>query len=85
MNSKHLDTFMDDKKKFWIFGSLQTLTLGALIYLLFRSLNMTAGINTIGTDTQIVLSILFPVLLLATEYMIYTKDWSGPYLPWKRD
>lgn len=74
MNSKHLDTFMDDKKKFWIFGSLQTLTLGALIYLLFRSLNMTAGINTIGTDTQIVLSILFPVLLLATEYMIYTKD-----------
>ena len=65
---------MDDKKKFWIFGSLQTLTLGALIYLLFRSLNMTAGINTIGTDTQIVLSILFPVLLLATEYMIYTKD-----------
>ncbi len=74
MNSKLQNIFMDDKKKFWIFGSLQTLTLGALIYLLFRSLNMAAGIKTIGTDTQIVLSILFPVLLLAVEYMIYTKD-----------
>ncbi len=65
---------LDDKKKFWIFGGLQTLTLSTLIYLLFRSLNMAAGIKTIGTDTQIVLSILFPLLLLATEYMIYTKD-----------
>ena len=65
---------MDDKKKFWIFGSLQTLTLGALIYLMFRSLNMMAGIRTIGQDTQIVLSILFPLFLLAVEYMIYTKD-----------
>ncbi len=65
---------MDDKKLFWIFGSLQSLTLSAIIYLMFRSLNMMAGIRTIGLDTQIVLSILFPVLLLAVEYMIYSKD-----------
>jgi len=65
---------MDDKKLFWIFGTLQTLTLIALIYLMFRSLNIMAGTPTIGPDTQIVLSILFPVFLLAVEYMIYTKD-----------
>ncbi|NOQ38247.1 hypothetical protein GQ472_05140 [archaeon] len=65
---------MDDKKLFWIFGTLQTLTLIAIIYLIFRSLNIMAGVSTIGPDTQIVLSVLFPMFLLAVEYMIYTKD-----------
>ncbi|MCK5594184.1 MAG: hypothetical protein KAI18_02980 [Candidatus Aenigmarchaeota archaeon] len=65
---------MDKKNLFWMFGTLQALTLGAIIYLVFRSLNMIAGISTIGPDTQIVLSVLFPVFLLITEYMIYSKD-----------
>ncbi|NOQ55664.1 MAG: hypothetical protein GQ477_02540 [Nanohaloarchaea archaeon] len=65
---------MDKKNLFWMFGTLQTLTLGAIIYLVFRSLNMIAGVSTIGHDTQIVLSVLFPLFLLITEYMIYSKD-----------
>ncbi len=64
---------MENKKIFWIFGILQSLTLATIIYLLFRSLNLINGTDVIGLDTQILLSILFPTFLLIVEYIIYSK------------
>ena len=61
------------KKIFWIFGILQNLALGIIIFLIFRSLNMIKGENVIGLDTQIVLSIAFPLFSFIVQYMIYTK------------
>ncbi len=55
------------KNLFLVFGIIQTLSLGLIIYFILNSL------NTIGLDTQIVLSCIFPVFLLITEYMIYLK------------
>lgn len=55
------------KTSFWIFGVLQSLSLGVIIFLLLGS------ISTIGLDTQIALSIAFPLFLLLTEYSIYTR------------
>jgi hypothetical protein len=57
-------------KLFWIFGPLQSLSLGAIIFLLFRGLRMTAGQEIIGMDTQCVLSVVFPLFLLLTEAAI---------------
>lgn len=65
---------MGNKKIFWVFGILQSITLGAIIYLIFRSLNMISEVRVIGLDTQISLSILFPLFLLIVEYTIYSKD-----------
>jgi hypothetical protein len=59
---------------FWIFGSIQSLSLGAIIFLIFNSLNSIKGENVIGTDTQIILSITFPLFLLLVEYIILAKD-----------
>ena len=56
-----------DKNIFWIFGSLQAITLGFIIFFILR------GLNTIGLDTQITLSVLFPLFLLIVEYLIYSK------------
>ena len=58
---------------FWIFGILQSISMGVIIFLLFRSLNTINGSNVIGLDTQSVLSIVFPLFLLLTEYVIYSK------------
>lgn len=64
---------MKSKIIFWIFGILQSLTLATIIYLLFRSLNLISATTVIGSDTQILLSILFPAFLLIVEYIIYSK------------
>ena len=50
-------------KIFWIFGILQSLSLGTIIFLLFRSLTMIKGESVIELDTQILLSIAFPLSL----------------------
>ena len=63
-----------NKKIFWIFGILQSLSLGIIVFLLFRSLNLIKGDSVIGLDTQILLSISFPLFLLLVEYIIYKKD-----------
>lgn len=63
-----------NKKTFWIFGILQSLSLGIIVFLLFRSLNLIKGDSVIGLDTQILLSISFPLFLLLVEYIIYKKD-----------
>ena len=52
---------------FWIFGVLQAMTLALIVFFLLR------GVGTIGTDTQIVLSVLFPIFTLIIEYIIYSK------------
>jgi len=57
----------------WIFGILQSLSLGIIIFLLFRSLNLIKGDRIIGLDTQVLLSVAFPLFLLLVEYIIYTK------------
>ncbi len=59
---------------FWIFGVLQSLSLGIIIFLLFRSLNLINGDSVVGLDTQILLSVTFPLFLLLVEYIIYTKE-----------
>ena len=60
--------------QFWIFGILQSLSLGLLIFLLFRALNQIKGDNVVGLDTQLLMSISFPLFLLLVEFIIYTKD-----------
>jgi len=64
------------KKIFWIFGILQSLSLGMIVFLLFKSLSLIKGEQVIGMDTQVVLSIAFPLFLLLVEYVIYMKDRS---------
>jgi len=58
---------MKNKNIFWIFWTLQTITLGLIIFFVLN------GLNTTWLDTQIILSILFPIFLLIIEYIIYSK------------
>ena len=60
-------------KIFWIFGILQSLSLGIIIFLIFDSLNLIKEDSVIGFDTQILLSVAFPLFLLLVEDIIYTK------------
>lgn len=60
-------------KLFWIFGALQSLSLGTLIFLIFRSFNLITGENVVGLDTHTLMSIAFPLFLLLSEYTIFTK------------
>ena len=61
------------KRVFWIFGILQSLSLALIIFLIFRSLNLIAAKDLIGLDSQVILSVAFPLFLLLTEYVIYEK------------
>jgi len=67
---------MNSIKIFWIFGILQSLSLGVIIFLIFNSLNLINGRCIIGLDTQILLSVTFPLFLLLVEYTIFMKDRS---------
>ncbi len=60
-------------KIFFIFGILQSISLGVIIFLIFRSLNAIEDTMVIGLDTRILLSILFPLFLLLVEYAIFTR------------
>jgi len=57
---------MTSKNIFYIFGILQAITLGLIIFFML-------GTTNIGRDTNLVLSILFPVFTLIIEYIIYSK------------
>ena len=59
---------------FWIFGIIQSLSLGVIIFIVFKSLNMISEAQVIGLDAQISLSIVFPLFLLMVEYIIYSKN-----------
>jgi len=52
---------------FWVFGALQAITLGLIIFIILQ------GLSTIGRDASILLSVLFPIFTLIIEYMIYSK------------
>ena len=58
---------------FWIYGILQSLTMAVIILLLFNSLNLIHGEPVIGRNTQVLLSVTFPLFLLIIEYIIYSK------------
>ena len=58
---------------FWIFGILQSVSLGMIVFLLFRSLNAIQGEPLVGLDTTILLSTAFPLFLLLLAYTNYTK------------
>jgi hypothetical protein len=58
---------------FWIFGVLQCASLGAIVFLLLGSLNSAARGRSVGLDTRILLSLVFPLFSLLVEYVIYTK------------
>ena len=60
-------------KIFWIFGTLQSITLGIIVFLILRSLNAIADTIVVGLDTRVWLSISFPLFLLLTEYVIFTR------------
>jgi len=57
---------MKNKNLFCIFGILQAITLGLIIFFILQ----TTGI---GKDTNLVLSVLFPIFTLIIEYMICSK------------
>jgi|GEM_PF-2912362 len=52
---------------------LQNLSLGIIIFLLFNSLNLIKGEQAIGLDTQIKLSITFPLFLLIVDKQYIAK------------
>ncbi len=60
-------------RAFWIFGILQSVSLGMIVFLVFRSLNAIHGETLVGLDTTIVLSTTFPLFLLLVAYTVYTK------------
>ena len=68
------NTDMMNKKVFWIFGILQNVLLGIIVFLIFRSLNLINGESVIGLDTQIFLSISFPLFSLVVKYTSYVKS-----------
>jgi len=57
---------MKSKNMFYVFGALQTITLAFILFFILQT-------TTIGKDTSIVLSALFPIFTLIIEYMIYSK------------
>ncbi len=57
---------MDNKNIFYIFGILQSLTLGLIVFFIL-------GITNIGNDTRILLSVLFPLFTLIIEVLIFSK------------
>jgi hypothetical protein len=59
------------RRLFWIFGLLQSGSLAAIIFLIFRGLNRLSEGRVIGLDTQILVSVIFPLFLLLVEYLIF--------------
>ena len=58
---------MEERYLFLLFSFVQTISFGFVVYFVLNSL------GTIGPDTQIVLSCIFPVFTWVVEYMIYLK------------
>ena len=68
---------MMNKTVFLIFAILQNLLLGVIIFLIFRSLNIINGDSVIGLDTQIFISVAFPLFSLLVKYMMYKNQQSS--------
>jgi hypothetical protein len=57
---------MTNKNIFYIFGILQAIMLGLIIFFILQT-------TSIGRDTSVLLSVLFPIFTLIIEYMIYSE------------
>jgi hypothetical protein len=57
---------MKNKTLFWVFGTIKHLLLGIIIFLIFHSFKLIHGDAVIGLDTQLLLSIGFPLFSLLT-------------------
>ena len=55
----------ENKGLFLVYGLIQVASLGFIVYFILSSL------GTMGLDSRIVLSVVFPVFTLVVEYMIY--------------
>ena len=64
LNNTNTLLLLMKKNLFWIFGGLQAVTLGFIVFFLLGSL---------GLDSRIVLSVLFPLFTLIVEFMVYSK------------
>jgi uncharacterized membrane protein YhaH (DUF805 family) len=62
------------KKLFWIFGVLQHLLLGTILFLIFHCFNKINGENIIGLDTQLFICIAFPLFSLLVKYISHAKS-----------
>jgi hypothetical protein len=58
---------------FSISGILQSLSLAAILFLAFQSLDGVSAPRAIRLDTHILLSVMFPLFLLLVEYTIFTR------------
>jgi hypothetical protein len=57
---------MTNNNIFYIFGILQAITLGFIVFFILQTTN-------IGRDATVVLSVLFPIFTLIIEFMIYSN------------
>ncbi len=64
---------MKYKKVFWIFGILQHLLLGCILFLIFHCFNVIHGEPIIGLDTQLLVCISFPLFSLLVKYISLHK------------
>jgi len=61
------------KNIFWVCGVVQSVSLGIIIFFTLNGLNNVSGDKVIGFDTQVLLSVMFPLFLWLTPYVIYSK------------
>ena len=56
---------MEGKSLFFVFGIIQVLSLGFIVYSILGS---------VGFSSRIVLSVVFSLFTLIVEYMIYSRE-----------
>jgi hypothetical protein len=65
---------MMNKKLFWIFGILQHILLGTILFLIFHCFNTIHVGRIIGLDTQLFICISFPLFSLLVRYISLVKS-----------
>jgi len=64
---------MKHKKLVLLFGILEHLIFGLIIFLVFQALSKIYGKPVIGMDTQLLLSIGFPLFASLRKYVAYNS------------
>jgi len=64
---------MKYKKLILLFGILEHLILGLIIFLVFQALSKIYGEPVIGMDTQLLLSIGFPLFAFLKKHVAYNS------------
>ena len=62
-----------NKKLFWIFGIMQHILLGTLLFLIFHCFNTLHDESIIGLDTQLFICIAFPLFSLLAKHASLVK------------